>query len=262
MKFMATSAPDRIAKAWMDPKEHIAPMIGSEGYALPDITSHTWHRIGDPAMDNWLVGPPETNPAIFSTEFSGKSNVIIYGSGSTMHGRIGMMTDEATVIIGDRSGQGSDGYLNIHGFGRAGVFFFGAKSSANQATFFVQSDRSRLIVGEDCMFAHAITCRTNDDHSIIDMESGAFLNPAADIHIEPHVWVCPDATILRGVTIGFGSVVGMKSSVTRSIPPFTLAGGQPARILRKNISWDRSSIPSPDLKDNLSAWFKRLPNRL
>ena len=56
--------------------------------------------------------------------------------------------------------------------------------------------------------------------------------PSKPIVIERNVWIGFDSCILPGVTIGEGSVVGAKSVVVESIPPFTVAAGNPARIVR------------------------------
>lgn len=53
------------------------------------------------------------------------------------------------------------------------------------------------------------------------------------IRIERNVWIGFDSCILPGVTIGEGSIVGARSVVTESIPPFSIAVGNPARIIRK-----------------------------
>ena len=52
------------------------------------------------------------------------------------------------------------------------------------------------------------------------------------IAIEQGVWIAAGATILGGVTIGENSVVAAGSVVTKDVPPNTLAGGNPARVLR------------------------------
>jgi acetyltransferase-like isoleucine patch superfamily enzyme len=56
---------------------------------------------------------------------------------------------------------------------------------------------------------------------------------ARPINIGRNVWIGFDACVLPGVTIGEGAVVGAKSVVTQSIPPFTIAAGNPARIIRE-----------------------------
>ncbi len=52
------------------------------------------------------------------------------------------------------------------------------------------------------------------------------------IVIERNVWIAAAATIIGGVTVGENSVVAAGSVVTRSVPPNTLVGGDPARVIR------------------------------
>jgi acetyltransferase-like isoleucine patch superfamily enzyme len=52
------------------------------------------------------------------------------------------------------------------------------------------------------------------------------------IVIERHVWIATGATIIGGVTIGENSVVAAGSVVTKDVPANTLAGGNPARVIR------------------------------
>jgi acetyltransferase-like isoleucine patch superfamily enzyme len=62
---------------------------------------------------------------------------------------------------------------------------------------------------------------------------------AKPIHIGRNVWIGFDACVLPGVTIGEGSIVGAKSVVTESIPPFTIVAGNPARIIREISTAER-----------------------
>ena len=52
------------------------------------------------------------------------------------------------------------------------------------------------------------------------------------IVIERNVWIAAGATIIGGVTIGENAVVAAGSVVTRDVPPNTLVGGNPARVIR------------------------------
>lgn len=53
-----------------------------------------------------------------------------------------------------------------------------------------------------------------------------------DIVLEDDVWLATGVRVMRGVTIGRGSIVAAGSVVTSDIPPFMLAGGVPARVIR------------------------------
>jgi acetyltransferase-like isoleucine patch superfamily enzyme len=55
---------------------------------------------------------------------------------------------------------------------------------------------------------------------------------ARPIRIGRNVWIGFEACILPGVTIGEGSIVGTRSVVAEDVPPFSLAAGNPARVIR------------------------------
>jgi acetyltransferase-like isoleucine patch superfamily enzyme len=72
---------------------------------------------------------------------------------------------------------------------------------------------------------------------------GAAEVPAQPIRLERNVWIGFDACVLPGVTIGEGSIVGAKSVVTQSVPPFTVIAGNPARVIRQLDASERSGHP-------------------
>lgn len=53
-------------------------------------------------------------------------------------------------------------------------------------------------------------------------------------------WIGCNAVILKGVTIGRGAIVGAGSIVTKSVPPYAIVGGNPAKIIR--YRWDEATI--------------------
>lgn len=50
--------------------------------------------------------------------------------------------------------------------------------------------------------------------------------------IENNVWIGQSVSILKGVTIGFGSIIGANSVVTKNIPPYSIAVGSPAKVVK------------------------------
>lgn len=56
---------------------------------------------------------------------------------------------------------------------------------------------------------------------------------ARPVTIGSNVWIGGDATILAGVNVGDGAVIGAGSVVTRDVEPSTVVGGNPARIIRR-----------------------------
>ena len=63
------------------------------------------------------------------------------------------------------------------------------------------------------------------------------------VYIKDDVWICANAIILPGVTIGEGSIVAAGAVVNKDVPPFTLVGGNPARKIR-----EISSLPLEEKK--------------
>jgi galactoside O-acetyltransferase len=53
------------------------------------------------------------------------------------------------------------------------------------------------------------------------------------VRIGDKVWIGFGASILKGVNVGEGSVVGAKAVVTRDVPPYTVVAGNPARVVRQ-----------------------------
>lgn len=59
-----------------------------------------------------------------------------------------------------------------------------------------------------------------------------------DVVIGNDVWIGKEAMILSGVTIGDGAVIGARAVVTKDVPPYCIAAGNPAQVIKKRFSSD------------------------
>lgn len=92
----------------------------------------------------------------------------------------------------------------------------------------------KIYIGQDVKISEDVIIRDSDNHTI--KRDGYEKNKP--IYICDHVWIGVKAVILKGVTIGEGAVVAAGSVVTKDVPPHTLVGGVPARVIKENIEWE------------------------
>lgn len=94
-----------------------------------------------------------------------------------------------------------------------------------------------LTIGNNVIFGPAPTIVTGD-HRIDVIGKPIFLSydklPENDspVIIEDDVWIGAHVTILKGVTIGRGSVIAAGGIVNKSTPPYSISGGVPARVIK------------------------------
>jgi acetyltransferase-like isoleucine patch superfamily enzyme len=91
-----------------------------------------------------------------------------------------------------------------------------------------------ISIGNNCFISENVTIRDSDNHRI----TGRLKTNSSPIIFGNNVLIGINATILKGVTIGNGAVVAANSLVNKSVPPNTLVGGVPAKIIKENIKWE------------------------
>jgi acetyltransferase-like isoleucine patch superfamily enzyme len=96
-----------------------------------------------------------------------------------------------------------------------------------------------IIIGNNVLIAANCNIIDGNGHDL------SFDNPSNRINtiggsksviINDNVWIGANSLILPGVTIGEGSVIAAGSIVTKDIPPMVVAGGNPAKVIKKVIS--------------------------
>lgn len=138
---------------------------------------------------------------------------IFIGDNVTMYGRNVMFTGGLT---------GKDSCIRI-----------GDNSCLGFAVVMRAADR--IEIGKNCMVGGATRISDNDGHPIharrAVIHTKIEQKDVKPVVIEDDVWIGEQCKILKGVTIGRGSIVSTGSIVTKSIPPMKIAMGNPARAV-------------------------------
>ena len=109
----------------------------------------------------------------------------------------------------------------------------------------------KLIIGKFCMIASDVTFIMNGANHLSEsissfpfaifgngwenaMEGKAYPTKG-DTIIGNDVWIGYNATIMPGVTVGDGAIIGVNSTVVKDVGPYEIVGGNPASIIRKRF---------------------------
>ncbi len=109
----------------------------------------------------------------------------------------------------------------------------------------ISATNARFICKGHCALAEGLTVHTGNHARIV----GLFVNDIKehnkpvgydrDVIIEEDVWIGCKVTLLAGVTIGRGSTVAAGAVVTKSMPPYCICGGVPAKFIKFYWSIDQ-----------------------
>ena len=86
-----------------------------------------------------------------------------------------------------------------------------------------------MIVGDRCTFIGHVECGNN-----VYIGEGAYsVSARARLMIQDNVWIGRDSRIMKGVTVGKGSIVALGSIVTKDVSPYTIVAGNPAKVVKQ-----------------------------
>jgi acetyltransferase-like isoleucine patch superfamily enzyme len=143
-------------------------------------------------------------------------------------------TDEIRAVFSDLIGKKvDDGFVLIPPFYTTG----GSDLAIGRNVFINQNctiyDLGGVDIGDDVLIGPNVSIITSG-HPLEPSQRHAAV-VAKPIRIERNVWIGAGATIIGGVTVGENSVIGAAAVVTRDVPPNTLVGGNPARVIRSDL---------------------------
>ncbi len=118
----------------------------------------------------------------------------------------------------------------------------GEDSIAEDIIIRMLEDDLELSIGKDCMLSSDIQIFCSDIHTIYDTNNQP-INRGSKIEIGNHVWVGMGAYIAKKSVIADNCIIGMKSLVAgKFAEPNCVIAGNPARVVKQNVNWDRRPI--------------------
>lgn len=109
-----------------------------------------------------------------------------------------------------------------------------------------QGNHNSIFIASDCLFSNGVNIWNSDTHTIYDFEKN-IINLSRPVVIGRHVWFGSNCAVLKGVSIGEDSIIGMHAVVTKSVPHNSIVAGNPAKVIKSRISWDKAYIKDVSL---------------
>lgn len=202
-------------------------------------------------QNNKVLGEiPELQNSII--EFSGSNNVLYCESSVVIKDSILKFKGNNSLIF---LGANRHSYIMNVIIYHNSVFHMGVNNYMNgefgKKLFVMISEQKHCFIGDNCYFSFGVCIRNSDSHLIYDCISLNRINPTKSVFVGDHVWIGQDCTLLKGIQIDSGSIIGANSLVAgKRISSNTLWAGNPCRKIKDNVFWDRRLCH--DFEDDIS----------
>lgn len=140
------------------------------------------------------------------------------------------------------------------------------------------NDKSKLSIGSFVSIAENVTFLLDVEHHLDHLSTYPFKVKLlelekyesfskGDIVVEDDVWIGYGATILSGVKIGKGAVIAAGAVVSKDVPPYSVVGGVPAKVMRfrfnqkminEIVNFDFDKLTNETVKQKLQFFYKPL----
>ena len=171
---------------------------------------------------------------------------------------------------------------NTHNKTSMGTLFEPSLVSVGNATYgeitvINYSNSYKLIIGHFCSIAPEVLFVVCGDHKTDSLTTFPLkvryqfqkfeALSKGDIIVEDDVWIGTRVTILSGVRIGRGAVISAGSLVVKDVPPYTIVGGVPAKVLKRRfedpvvnklLKIDFSKIDDRIIKSNIDLFYETI----
>jgi putative colanic acid biosynthesis acetyltransferase WcaF len=89
----------------------------------------------------------------------------------------------------------------------------------------------QITIGDRAIISQRVhLCAGSHDHTQLELPLPLLKPP---ISIQDHAWICADAFVGPGVTIGQGAIVGARGVAVKDVEPWTIVGGNPAKFIKR-----------------------------
>lgn len=124
-----------------------------------------------------------------------------------------------------------DGAVLLQPRGAAAAISIGQNTVISNNTSVVAM--GEIKIGNDCLIGDLVQIMDCDFHELDPLRRKQGVGLIEPVMIGDNVWLGSRVIVLRGVSIGENSVIGVGSIVTRPIPANCIAAGAPARVVRE-----------------------------
>jgi UDP-3-O-[3-hydroxymyristoyl] glucosamine N-acyltransferase len=160
------------------------------------------------------------------------ADAIIHGLPRLVCKRTGRIVLESGVNLNAATWSNplNDGRRTVLFAGPEGLIHFAKNSGTSTSRIIAYKE---ILIGEESLIGAGCLICDSDMHEV-PLGCGRSI-AVAPIHIGNRVFIGANCTILKGVTIGDGAVIGAGSVVTRDIPAGAMAAGNPATVRRSEL---------------------------